>query len=106
MPEAARRRVAVAGGGTAGHVLAGVAIAAAYRKCFNAETYFIGCTYGFESWLAPARGEELMLIRGLPFARQSVQGKLLAIWNVIPGVLDARRLLRERRTEILVGVGG
>ncbi len=106
MPETAPRRVAVAGGGTAGHVLAGVAIATAYRKHFGAETYFTGCASGFESRLAPARGEELTLIRGLPYARQSTFKKLLAMWKVIPGILDARRLLRERRTEVLVGVGG
>jgi len=106
MPEAARRRVAVAGGGTAGHVLAGVAVAQAYRRTFHAETFFIGCASGFESRLAPARGEELVLIRGLPYARQDFFGKISALFNVLPGVLDARRLLRERRTELLVGVGG
>lgn len=106
MPEPERRRIAIAGGGTAGHVLAGVAISQAYRRIGGADTYLIGSATGFESWLAPARGEELALIRGTPYHRQSPLGKMSAIVNLGRGYRDARSLLQNRRTQLVIGVGG
>jgi len=51
-----RPRIAVAGGGTAGHVTSALAIMAAYQDGFDAEVYFIGCQGGFETQLILGRG--------------------------------------------------
>src|SRR5579871_1106901 len=101
-----QRCIAVAGGGTAGHALAGVAISRTYRERLHAETFFIGCAAGFESRLAPARGEDLVLIPGSPYARQALKGKLTAIAKLAPAVIAARKWLRQRKTDLLVSVGG
>lgn len=106
MNRPAQRRIAVAGGYTAGHVLTGVAILKAYREELGADGYFIGCPEGLESRLVPARGEELQLISGTPYARQRISGKLLAPWNLMRGVLEARTVLKKRKTQLVVGVGG
>ena len=71
MPAEPQRCIAVTGGGTAGHALAAVAISRTYRATFRAETFFIGCAAGFESRLAPARGEDLVMIPGPPYERQA-----------------------------------
>jgi UDP-N-acetylglucosamine--N-acetylmuramyl-(pentapeptide) pyrophosphoryl-undecaprenol N-acetylglucosamine transferase len=101
-----RRRIAVAGGGTAGHVAAGVAILQAYREECGAEGYFIGCVHGMEAQLVPGRGEEIHFIAGSPYEREGWPGKLTALVNGLRGVLDARPLLRRMQTELVIGVGG
>jgi UDP-N-acetylglucosamine--N-acetylmuramyl-(pentapeptide) pyrophosphoryl-undecaprenol N-acetylglucosamine transferase len=106
MSAESQRCIAVAGGGTAGHALAGVAISRTYRESLHAETFFIGCAAGFESRLAPARGEDLVLIPGSPYARQAWTGKLTSILKLGPAVIAARRWLRMRHTDLLVSVGG
>jgi UDP-N-acetylglucosamine--N-acetylmuramyl-(pentapeptide) pyrophosphoryl-undecaprenol N-acetylglucosamine transferase len=102
----ARRRVAVTGGGTAGHILAALEILSAYRREFGCEGLFIGSEAGFESRLAPERGERAELIPSLPWARQSWRGRLLAAVTIGPAFFAARRILVRERTELVIGTGG
>jgi UDP-N-acetylglucosamine--N-acetylmuramyl-(pentapeptide) pyrophosphoryl-undecaprenol N-acetylglucosamine transferase len=101
-----RPRIAVAGGGTAGHVTSALAIMAAYQDGFDAEVYFIGCQGGFETQLIPAAGFELHVIPGTPYARQNLFGKAWSLAAVAAGTLAARRLLKARHTDLVIGLGG
>jgi len=101
-----RRRVAVAGGGTAGHVTSAVAILAAYRANFDADVYFIGCRDGFAARLIPAGGFELKIIPIAPYVRQSMAGKAWALVELVRETLAARRLLKARQTDLVIGLGG
>ncbi len=101
-----KRRVAVTGGGTAGHVLPAIEIMQQYRRQPGAEGFFIGCAAGLESRLVSARGERLEVIPGWPWARQGWLGKLRALVCLPAGVVSARRLLRRQGTEVVVGTGG
>lgn len=104
---ATQRRIAIAAGGTAGHVHPALAVADAYREIFSdAEIFFIGGSDGLESRLVPARGYRLETVRALPFANRSAGGKLRAIGGLLPGVVGARRLLRARRVSLVIGFGG
>lgn len=99
--------LAVAGGGTAGHVVPGLAVLTALELSRpGAERVFIGCEGGFENQLAPARGVPLEVVPGSPFARQGFTGKLLAAPNLLRGVRAARRILRERQVDVVLGLGG
>lgn len=100
------RRIAVAGGYTAGHVLAGLAFLKTYREAHGAQGCFIGCPGGVEERLVPARGERLLLIPGTAFARQRLAGRLTAIAGMIRGAFRARALLRRERIDLVIGVGG
>jgi UDP-N-acetylglucosamine--N-acetylmuramyl-(pentapeptide) pyrophosphoryl-undecaprenol N-acetylglucosamine transferase len=101
-----RRKVAVAGGGTAGHVTSALAIMSAYQDRFGAEVYFIGCLGGFETQLVPAHGFDLEIIPGRPYARQSALGKLRSLVTLAQGIRTARRLLKFKETDLVVGLGG
>ena len=73
------RRIAIACGGTAGHVYPALALADAYRESYpEAEILFIGTPAGLESSLVTARGYRLELIPGTPLAREPLIGKLQA----------------------------
>jgi UDP-N-acetylglucosamine--N-acetylmuramyl-(pentapeptide) pyrophosphoryl-undecaprenol N-acetylglucosamine transferase len=101
-----RPRIAVAGGGTAGHVTSALAIMAAYQDGFDAEVFFIGCQGGFETQLIPAAGFELHVIPGAPYARQNLFGKAWSLAAVAAGTVAARRLLKTKHTDLVIGLGG
>jgi UDP-N-acetylglucosamine--N-acetylmuramyl-(pentapeptide) pyrophosphoryl-undecaprenol N-acetylglucosamine transferase len=103
------RRIAVAGGGTAGHILPALAILRAFRERHGEiSACFIGCRApgGLETRLVPALGEELEAVRGGPWARQGPLGKASALLALMAGVGDALLVLRQRRVQLLIGVGG
>ena len=56
-------RVALAGGGTGGHVIPALAIAQELKKSHSAELLFIGTPRGMENRLVPAAGFELRLVQ-------------------------------------------
>jgi len=102
-----KRRVAIACGGTAGHIHPALAVADAYREAYpETEILFLGTPAGLESTLVPARGYRLELIPGDPLAREPLVGKLRAIASLMGGIVAARRLLVKNRIEILIGFGG
>jgi UDP-N-acetylglucosamine--N-acetylmuramyl-(pentapeptide) pyrophosphoryl-undecaprenol N-acetylglucosamine transferase len=104
---ATERRIAIACGGTAGHIYPALAFADAYRESHpDAELLFIGTPEGFESVLVRARGYRLELISGRPLAREPVTGKLRAIGSLLGGVAAARRLLKQNRIQFVIGFGG
>lgn len=104
---AVKRRVAIASGGTAGHVYPALALADAYRAAFpDAEIVFIGAPGGMESSLVPARGYPLELVPGAPFMRQGAGGKIRALGALLAGVAGARRRLREKKIKLVIGFGG
>lgn len=102
----AERRIAVTGGGTAGHIFPAVEFLRAYRDEFQATGYFIGCAAGLETRLVPAANERLELIPGLPWARQGFSGRLRALACLRAGVMTARRILQRERTQLVIGTGG
>ena len=106
MSSSGKRRVAVTGGGTAGHILAALEILSAYRKEFGCDGLFIGSDWGFETRLAPGTEERTELIPARPWARQSWQGRMRAVTGNLRAFLAARRILRREKTELVIGTGG
>ena len=57
------KRLLIAGGGTGGHVLAGVAVADEWKKKFpDGEVLFVGSSQGLEVRLVPKAGYNLKLL--------------------------------------------
>ena len=101
-------RIIISGGGTGGHIFPAVSIANAIKaKCPKAKILFIGALGRMEMQRVPAAGYE---IKGLP-----VRGLLRPIWSPknISVILDflkskrmARKIIREFKPQVAVGVGG
>jgi UDP-N-acetylglucosamine--N-acetylmuramyl-(pentapeptide) pyrophosphoryl-undecaprenol N-acetylglucosamine transferase len=101
------RRLAIAAGGTAGHITVGLAIAEAYRQAFDdVSVCFIGTPAGLEERLVPSAGYPLEIVAGTPVAGESSLGKSRALWNLAAGARQARRVLVGRRTRLMIGCGG
>ncbi len=101
-----RRRIAVTGGGTAGHILPALDFLAAYRRDVGAEGFFISCEGVMERRLASAHAVRLEIIPGKPWERQGWVGRMRALASLPPGILAARRLLRREKVDLIIGTGG
>jgi len=100
------RRVAIAGGYTAGHVNTGLEIAREYQSSFGATSIlFIGAPHGFEERLVPPAGHRLETISGAPVVNRGFFGKLQGVWRACIGAVQARRLLEAYDIELVIGVG-
>jgi UDP-N-acetylglucosamine--N-acetylmuramyl-(pentapeptide) pyrophosphoryl-undecaprenol N-acetylglucosamine transferase len=100
-------RVVIAGGGTGGHTSAGLAVAAALRRCGSIEIHWIGSRTGIEAKRVPEAP--------LPFHAIPV-GKLRRYWDwknvpdltlrVPAGLARSWWLLRRLRPSLLFATGG
>ena len=98
-------RVAIAAGGTAGHVVPALAVADALRDR-GAEVSFLGAEGRSEAELVPAAGFEIDLLRVEGIDRSSPLRAARAVGLAVAAAPAARRLLRRRRPDAVMGGGG
>lgn len=100
-------RVVISGGGTGGHIFPAVSIANAIReKRPDARILFVGAEGRMEMQRVPAAGYE---IKGLPIAgfdRKNLLRNVPVLFKIWKSRRMARRILREFRPDVAVGVGG
>jgi len=99
-------RAIVAGGGTGGHVIPALAIAQQLKKQYGAEVLFIGTARGIENRLVPAAGFELRLVQVGALKNVSLATRLNTFSDLPRAILESRRIFREFRPDVVIGVGG
>jgi UDP-N-acetylglucosamine--N-acetylmuramyl-(pentapeptide) pyrophosphoryl-undecaprenol N-acetylglucosamine transferase len=99
-------RVILAGGGTGGHVIPALAIAQQLKKDFGADVLFIGTSRGMENRLVPPAGFELKLVEVGALNRVSLATRVKTLFALPRAVLQARKILREFKADVVIGVGG
>lgn len=99
-------RVILAGGGTGGHVIPALAIAQELKKQYSAEILFIGTARGIENRLVPEAGFSLRLVEVGALKNVSVATRLKTAFDLPRAILHARRILKEFRPNVVIGVGG
>ena len=104
-------RAIISGGGTGGHIFPAVSIAHKLKE-LNPETeiLFVGAEGKMEMEKVPAEGFRIV---GLPIVGMQRQLTLKNIWNdlqvpfkVLGSVRRARKIVREFKPDVAVGVGG
>ncbi|MDT0327243.1 undecaprenyldiphospho-muramoylpentapeptide beta-N-acetylglucosaminyltransferase [Nocardiopsis lambiniae] len=100
-------RVALAGGGTAGHIEPALSLADALRRIDpTTEILCLGTERGLETRLVPMRGYELGLIPAVPLPRK-LTPQLLSVPGKLAGALSAAGDHLDRlQADVIVGFGG
>lgn len=99
-------KIILAGGGTGGHVIPALAIANELRDQHAADVLFVGTSRGIENRLVPAAGYPLKLIEVGALNRVSLATRAKTMAALPLAVLAGRRLLREFKPDVVIGVGG
>lgn len=99
-------RIAIAGGGTGGHIIPALAIADELKAAYGAEILFIGTPRGLESRLVPQAGYPLSMIEVGQLKNVSLVTKARTLIDLPLSVLRCRKLLRQFRPNAVIGVGG
>jgi UDP-N-acetylglucosamine--N-acetylmuramyl-(pentapeptide) pyrophosphoryl-undecaprenol N-acetylglucosamine transferase len=99
-------RAILAGGGTGGHVIPGLAIAHALQSQFAAEVLFIGTARGIENRLVPGAGFPLRLVKVGALKNVSLLTRLRTAFDLPRAIWDSRRIIEDYAPQVMIGVGG
>lgn len=95
--------VAIAGGGTGGHVNPAIALGHALT---SDSVTFVGTVAGAEAALVPAAGFDLEIIDVKGFDRSRPLSLLAAAPRALSAMLSARGILKRKEIDVCVGMGG
>lgn len=99
--------IVIAAGGTGGHLYPAVALAREFlRRNSSTTIIFVGTQRGIESKVLPHEGFELVLITAKPVMGKSLSGLLTGLASIPAGLWQSWQLLRRRRADLVIGVGG
>lgn len=98
-------RIAIAGGGTAGHVTPALALGQALTQLGH-DTLFLGTRGGIESRLVPAAGFQLTDLPVTGFDRARPWSLISAGVRAGAAAGSVRRFVRQREVAAVVGMGG
>lgn len=99
-------RVLIAGGGTGGHVIPALAVARELKARYAAEVLFVGTARGMENRLVPAAGFPLELVKVGALKNVSLVTRLRTLFDLPRAILQARKIIRRFKPDVVIGVGG
>lgn len=107
----ATMNVVFTGGGTAGHVSPMLAMADALQRRYNdtdvtPNILMIGTAEGMEATLIPDAGYEFATVDKVPMPRSLSKDLLSVPFRLRRAVKQARQLLKDHQTQVVIGVGG
>ena len=110
MMKFSRREIIISGGGTAGHLLPGLALAHALveKEVVNEseEIHFVGSKRGIEKKLVPPAGFKLTQLSGDGIQRKFTLKNLVSISSIFLGLTQALFLLLKRKPRIVISLEG
>ena len=101
------QKVIISGGGTGGHIFPAIAIADAIKRKYpTADILFVGAEGKMEMEKVPKAGYPIV---GLPI--RGIQRRLtfknfLVPFKLIASLWKAKRIIKEKQPDIVIGVGG
>lgn len=98
----------IAGGGTAGHLLPGLAVARELVERGHARDgiHFVGASRGIEAELVPAAGFGITLLPGRGVQRKLTVANVGAVVGLVRAAFRALVLVRRRRPAVVLALGG
>ncbi len=100
-------RIIISGGGTGGHIFPAVSIANAIRElCPETEILFVGAEGRMEMQRVPDAGYRIIGLPVAGFDRQHLWKNFAVIIKLLRSQWKARKIIKEFRPQVAVGVGG
>ncbi len=101
-------RVIISGGGTGGHIFPAISIANGIREIDpGAEILFVGASGRMEMERVPAAGYKIIGIPAQGLKRPLYNpANILVAWNYLKCMAKAKRIIKEFKPDLVVGVGG
>lgn len=100
-------RVIISGGGTGGHIFPAIAIANAIKgRHKDAEILFVGANDRMEMTKVPEAGYEIVGLDVAGLNRKQPWKNVSIIWKLIRSMGRAKRILKDFKPDIAIGVGG
>ncbi|WP_026377395.1 undecaprenyldiphospho-muramoylpentapeptide beta-N-acetylglucosaminyltransferase [Aestuariibacter salexigens] len=98
-------RILIMAGGTGGHVFPGLAVAQVlHQKGWS--VHWLGTAQRMEAQLVPNAGYEISFVDVVGVRRNGLLNMLKAPFQVIRAVWQARKVLKQYRPDIVLGMGG
>lgn len=100
-------KVIITGGGTGGHIYPALSIARRIKDTHSkAEILYVGTENGLEAKLVPKEGFNFHPVRVKGFSRKLSMDTLYSIKELMLGMNDARKILKEFSPDVVIGTGG
>ncbi|MEI6079101.1 MAG: undecaprenyldiphospho-muramoylpentapeptide beta-N-acetylglucosaminyltransferase [bacterium] len=100
-------RIIVAGGGTAGHVNAGITILDEFRRSFpSGRSLFVGTRRGQERDLIPRAGYDIKFIRARGLNRESLPVLAYSLLLIPFSIIHSLFIVMNFKPDAVIGVGG
>ncbi|WP_347987953.1 undecaprenyldiphospho-muramoylpentapeptide beta-N-acetylglucosaminyltransferase [Methylomonas sp. AM2-LC] len=99
------QRIVIMAGGTGGHVLPALAVAEE-MLLRGWQVSWLGTQKGLESRLVPSRGIEIDWLAVEGIRGKGIVSKVIAIFKLMQACLQALRILKQRKPNVVLGMGG
>lgn len=101
-----RPRILVSGGGTGGHIFPALSISDELRSRLDADILFVGAENRMEMTRVPEAGYKIIGLPVAGFNRKHLFRNFQVILKLLQSMGKAKKIIKEFRPEIVVGVGG
>lgn len=99
--------IIISGGGTGGHIFPAISIAnAIMQKQPDANILFVGAKGKMEMEKIPAAGYKIIGLLITGFQRKFSLKNIALVFKLMSSLIKARRIIKEFRPDVAVGVGG
>ncbi len=97
----------ISGGGTGGHIFPALSIANELKERFpEVEILFVGAQDRMEMEKVPAAGYDIIGLPVIGFPRKPGIRLLKFIWRLFSSVMKARKVVKDFKPDVAIGVGG
>src|SRR3989304_8546830 len=100
-------KIIISGGGTGGHIFPAIAIANAIKlKYPNSVILFVGALGKMEMEKVPAAGYDIIGLPIMGIQRRLTFQNFKVPFKVIASLLKAKKIIKDFKPNVVVGVGG
>ncbi|MFI3123774.1 MAG: undecaprenyldiphospho-muramoylpentapeptide beta-N-acetylglucosaminyltransferase [Methylococcales bacterium] len=99
------KRIVIMAGGTGGHIFPALAVAQFLQKQ-GWQVSWLGTKAGLESRVIPEAGIEIDWLSVSGVRGKGILSKVSAIFKLAKSSLEARKILKQRKPDVVLGMGG